>query len=100
MTDGWFVNNSVILGGGTFSYFGYGYASDCGLPPAAGRISGNTVYSNSPIMVPCNNATVKACSLSCPLQTWVAEGHDVGTTLLPIPPDEEVIAAAKKLLGM
>ena len=101
-TDGFFVNNSVILGGETTSYFGLGYSSDCGLigHPELGQISGNTIYSNGPVMVPCLNATVKSCSLSCPLQSWVEEGHDWGTTLRPTPPDMQVVAAAKVLLGL
>lgn len=102
LTDGYFVNNSVILGGGTASYFGVGYSSDCGLigHPELGQISGNTIYSDGQVMVPCSNATVRSCTLSCPLQSWVEEGHDVGTTLRPTPQDKEVVNAAKVLLGL
>jgi hypothetical protein len=98
----WFVNNSVILGAGSPSIFGYGYGSDCPLigHPDLGLIYGNTVHSAGPVMVPCLNtsAPAKGCALSCTLQHWVAEGHDRGTTVAPVPRDEEVIAAAKRLL--
>ena len=48
-SDGWFLNNSVVLNGDCFLYFGTGYSSDCGLVghPVSGMItcSGNAVYS-------------------------------------------------------
>ena len=191
-----FVNNTVILGGNSASYFGAGYPSDCALvgqPPERGKISGNAIYTQVPLMVPClpNASTTSLanhgdgcndraktgaglrihgsgtftdifvpdaaaccracvaphcstwcfgwgndtgchlsiggpvsttkdakfaggtkgtpppkphtkdkCTASCPLTEWLAEGHDIGTTVWPLPRDDEVIAAAKKLLGM
>ena len=55
--DGWFVNNTVIMGGDSSSYFGAGYPSDCVLvgQPARGQISGNTIHTKHPLMVPCLN---------------------------------------------
>ena len=100
-SDGWFVNNSAILGGHSVSYFGQGYRSDCGLigRPELGRISGNTLYSrDTTLMVPCLNTTTGACTSSCTLQQWVKGGHDRGTTLRPVPRDEKVIDAARVLL--
>ena len=47
--DGWFVNNTVVLGGGTFSYFGTGYASNCflvGQTQLASAIYGVSLISN------------------------------------------------------
>jgi hypothetical protein len=100
----WFVNNTVILGAGSPSIFGYGYGSDCALigHPDLGLISGNTLHSSSPVMVPCLDPSTPAsgCVLSCTLQHWVEEGHDRGTTVGSVPRDEEVIAAAKRLLGI
>ena len=87
----WFVNNTVILGAGSPSIFGYGYGSDC--PnigrPELGFIYGNTVHSKAAVMVPCLdvNATSRGCVDSCKLQQWVAEGHDPGTTVAPVPRD-------------
>ena len=50
------MNNTVILGGNSASYFGAGYPSDCvlvGQPPQRGKISGNAIYTQHPLMVPC-----------------------------------------------
>jgi hypothetical protein len=98
------VNNTVILGAGSPSIFGYGYGSDCPIigRPDLGLIYGNTVHAKGPVMVPCldNTAPTKGCVLSCTLEQWVAEGHDKGTTASPVPRDEEVIAAARHLLVM
>jgi hypothetical protein len=103
-SDGWFLNNSVILNGGSGSMFGSGYASGCGLigRPGVGVIRGNAVYSkeHATMRVACLNSTTKACSVSCLLTEWLAEGHDPGTTVNPIPADDEVMEAARKLLGM
>jgi hypothetical protein len=100
----WFVNNTVILGAGSASIFGGGYGSDCPIigRPDLGKIFGNTIHSKDAVMVPCLDTTApsKGCVRSCTLQQWVAEGHDNGTTAGPVPRDEEVIAAAKRLLGM
>lgn len=101
--DGMFVNNSVILGRWTDSYFGYGYGSDCGLigHPELGQIGANAVYAAAgQVEVACLNRTTNECSASCSLQDWVAAGHDHGTTVGPIPPDAAVITAAKALLGL
>lgn len=104
--DGWFVQNTVLVGGGTFSYFGYGYSSDCFMLGHqqfdSSNISHNAVHSALPIMVPCLDTTApaKGCLVSCPLEKWLAGGHDPGTTIGPLLPDEEVIAAARLLLGM
>ena len=108
-SDGWFVNNTVVLGGGSFSYFGAGYPSDCFLVAGGqsfpgSNISGNRVHSNAPVMVPCmdRRAPAQGCVLSCTLESWLAEGqsHDTGTTVAPSPQDEEVMASARLLLGM
>jgi hypothetical protein len=104
-SDGWFVNNSVVLAAGRSDFWGSGYASDCGLvgrPPSFGAIHGNTVYSreHATMRVACLNTTTKACSVSCLLTDWVAQGHDHGTTVHPMPTDDEVMEAARKLLGM
>jgi hypothetical protein len=105
-SDGWFVNNTVIVGGASFSYFGNGYASDCfmvGKPQFAdSSVSGNTVLSKLPLTVQCLNASAptKGCTLSCTLDQWLAQGHDPGTTVGPLPQDEVVIAAARVLLGI
>lgn len=103
-TDGRFLNNSVILGGETTSYFGIGYASDCGLigHPESGLIGGNTVHSKdaATMMVSCLNESTKSCSSVCRLSDWIAVGHDQGTTIRPIPRDKDVIAAGRHLLGM
>ena len=196
--DGWFVNNTVILGGNSTSYFGAGYPSDCvlvGQPPERGKISGNAIHTQHPVVVPCLNASAtivtdgdrgdgcndraklgaglrihgsgkftdlfvpdaeaccraclvphcstwcfgwgngtgchlstgppvsttkdpkfaggtkgppvpvnprakNKCTATCKLTEWLAEGHDLGTTVGPLPKDDTVIAAAKKLLGM
>ena len=104
-SDGWFVNNTVVVGGGTFSYFGYGYTSNCALagkPRATSSIYGNAVHSNTELRVPCLNASApeKGCALLCPLDQWLKQGYDRGTTIGPVPRDEEIVAAAKLLLGM
>ena len=52
------------------------------------------------MLVSCLNSTTNSCSSVCPLKQWVAAGHDHMTTLGPIPHDDEVIAAARVLLGM
>ena len=31
---------------------------------------------------------------------WLKQGYDRGTTIGPVPRDEEIVAAAKLLLGM
>ena len=85
---------------------GSGYASDCGMigrPPAdESAIRGNAVYSkeHATMRVACLNTTTKACSVSCLLTEWLAEGHDPGTTVHLMPSDGEVMVAARKLLGM
>jgi hypothetical protein len=104
-SDGWFVNNTVVVGGGTFSYFGSGYPSNCflvGKPQQLGEIYGNAVHSESVLRVACLNASApaKGCALSCPLGDWLTQGYDKGTTVGPLPRDEEIIAAAKLLLKM
>lgn len=35
-----------------------------------------------------------------PLDQWVAQGHDQGTTLHALPSDEELVAMGRALLGM
>ena len=105
-TDGWFVNNTVVLGGGSFSYFGYGYPSDCFLvgksKQLASAIYGNAVHSNSVLRVPCLNtsAPAKGCTQSCTLAQWLVRGYDHGTTVGPLPQNEEIIAAGELLLGI
>ena len=103
-SDVWFLNNSVILNVGTSDFWGSGYASDCGLigRPAVGVIRGNAVYSkeHATMRVACLNTTTKVCSVPCLLTEWLAEGHDPGTTVRPVPADDEVMEAARKLLGM
>ena len=102
-SDGWFVNNTVVLGGASQSYFGTGYLSDSGLigHPELGLISGNTVHAkDAAVTVPCLNPSTGKCSSACPLEQWVAAGHDKGTTVRAMPNDEDVVAAARVLLGM
>ena len=104
-TDGWFINNTLVVGGGSFSYFGAGYASNCflvGKPQLASAVYGNAVHSSKVLRVPCLNASApaKGCALSCPLGEWLTQGYDRGTTIGPLPRDEEIIAAARLLLGM
>jgi hypothetical protein len=98
-TRGHYVNNTVILRGATG-----GYLSDCGLVghPELGEISGNTLYSaDSAMYVPCLNATRGAgCVGRCPLNEWLVAGHDVGTSLAQVPPEQAVMAAARVLLGL
>jgi hypothetical protein len=69
--------------------------------PQLGQIHGNAVYSKGATMpVACLNHSTGACTTVCPLQEWVAQGHDRGTTLAGLPPDGDVVAAARRLLGM
>ena len=103
--DGWFVNNTVVVGGKSPSYFGYGYPSNCflvGKPQLVSKVCGNAVHSASTLQVACLNtsAPAKGCDLSCPLNEWLKQGYDRGTTVGPLPRDEEIIAAARRLLGM
>lgn len=104
-SDGWFVNNTVVLGGGTYSYFGAGYPSDCflvGKPQLESAIYGNAVHSASVLRVACLNASApaKGCTLSCTLGEWLQQGNDRGSTAKSLPRDEDIIAAGKLLLGM
>lgn len=101
-TGGGFVNNSVVFRGAGNGH----YLSDCGLVnnPALGQIGGNTLHAfdSSTMRVPCINKTVpgSGCVASCLLKEWLQQGHDVGTTLAPLPTDREVIRAARALLSM
>jgi hypothetical protein len=91
VSNGFPLGWSHILPFGTANHAAtlQGYTSDCGLN-GGNRIGGNAVRSNDTVMSACGK----------PLQQWVAEGHDNGTTLGPLPHDNEIIAAARILLGI
>ena len=80
------------------------YASDCGLVghPELGQCGGNAIHiTGAALQVACTlNSSSSACTSQCPLEEWVARGHDVGTTLSDLPSDSEIIAAGRQLLGL
>ena len=78
-----FVNNSCVL------RTDRGYGSDCGLPSGM-AVSGNAVYSPS--------GNITACGMS--LAQWLAEGHDIGTTIRILPNDKTLVAMGRTLLGL
>ena len=85
-----FVNNSCV-------YIG-SYDSDCftqRTQPAAGRawkVHDNKVYSESGETMVCNNTTS--------LAAWVAKGHDAGSSSARWPSDADLVAMARRILGL
>ena len=79
-----FVNNSCVLRSD------HGYDSDCGLPSGM-IVEGNAVYTPGGKLTVCGNSS---------LSEWVAQGHDHGTTLHPMPTDDALIAMGRDLLGI
>lgn len=45
-----------------------------------------------------SNGSIRECGMS--LAQWQAKGNDLRTTVVPLPPAEEIIAAARALLSM
>ena len=79
--------------------FGWDNGTSCRLSPAAPvSITKDSKFAGG-VKGPAG-PTPHGCTASCPLTQWLAEGHDLGTTVKPLPRDDVVIAAAKKLLGM
>jgi len=81
-----FVNNTCVLRSADRAV----YHSDCNLPSGM-QVSGNAVY------IPGGNISV--CG-GVPLDEWVKEGHDKGSSMHPMPTDEALIAMARKLIGI
>ena len=53
---------------------------------------------NNSVHDPDPQAGLSTCGV--PLSEWQAQGHDLGTTLGPIPPAADLISAARRLLGL
>ena len=73
-----------------------GYASDCF---AEGQGHGWEVHSNR-VFSSTGNVTVCEPPDEIPLQDWLAQGHDKGTTIAAWPADDTLIAWGKAMLGM
>ena len=80
-----FYNNYVVMNGDG----DYGHGTTCSGP-------GMTVVYGNRIFTPKGNVT--ECGMS--LAAWQAKGNDKGTTAGKWPDDDDLIAAAKKALGM
>lgn len=85
-----FVNNTCV--------YTESYQSDCftsSEQPSTGRgwkVHDNKVFSQSGVTLVCNNKV--------PLSDWVAKGHDTGSTSGKWPSDQELVAIAKRILGL
>ena len=93
--NGVFVNNTVVLSGGADPCaVPGGYASDCLVVKQPGlnmSVSSNSIRAAA-------YRSLTACGTT--LAQWIAEGHDRGTTLGPLPATAEVIASARTILGL
>ena len=91
LNDG-FYNNTVMY---TISYgsdcFAFEFGPDPGSVPkipdigAGWEVHDNHVYSQS-------GQTLIVCNQTLPLETWIAQGHDHGTTTSKWPADDELIS--------
>ena len=83
-----FANNSVILRNNN------GYNSNCNLPDGTTGmiIEYNNIYNPSGKI----NGNGNVCNMT--FQEWQAKGNDPGTTINPLPSDQDIILMAKKLL--
>jgi len=83
-----FANNSVVLRDDK------GYNSNCDLPPGTDgmMVANNTVFNPSGKI----NGNGQVCGQT--LAAWQAKGNDPGTTIHPLPTNQQIISMAKALL--
>ena len=98
--NGVFANNTVVLSGGPDPCnVPSGYASDClphVYPGLNMSVTGNTILAAeyATLMVP------SWCATNVTVLKWIAEGHDRGSSLGPLPSKDAVISSARSLLGL
>lgn len=84
--DAFYNNTCMLNGGGSYARFDPGVGG-----PALPVMHDNRVYAPAGAAVGEQRKTIAA---------WQAQGHDLGTAVATLPADAEVIAMARRVLGM